>query len=189
MRSVVAAAVGLLAMFSPRPSWGGELEPVRLPDGTVLRRVEFDRHVARLFGRLGCDAGSCYGSFQGRGGLNLSLFGADPARDFETIVKADTHPFVGDRGTVPKVTCALGKSRVGVLARRGRVYVLTFGCGRTGMDSLDAPRQEHWRSAFASTKSYLAETNRLAETESNSARPHRSLFLGGLAVFCLRLLP
>ena len=83
MRFVVAAAVTLLALLQARPSWGGGVEPVRLPDGRTLQTVEFDRHVAGLFGRLGCNAGSCHGSFQGRGGLNLSLFGADPARDFQ----------------------------------------------------------------------------------------------------------
>jgi hypothetical protein len=88
MRRVAAAMVGLLAMLGARPTWGGDFDPLRLPDGSVLRRVEFDRHVASLFGRLGCNAGSCHGSFQGRGGLNLSLFGADPARDFETIARA-----------------------------------------------------------------------------------------------------
>ena len=56
-------------------------------DGSALPAVEFDRHVASLFGRLGCNAGSCHGSFQGRGGLNLSLFGADPARDFQAIAR------------------------------------------------------------------------------------------------------
>jgi hypothetical protein len=68
MRRVVVAAVGLLAMLGARPSCGGEVEPVRLPDGSALTTVEFDRHVASLFGRLGCNAGSCHGSFQGRGG-------------------------------------------------------------------------------------------------------------------------
>src|SRR5262249_22929030 len=87
MKVVVAAAVGLLAMLGTRPSWGGSVEPVRLPDGSALPAVEFDRHVASLFGRLGCNAGSCHGSFQGRGGLNLSLFGADPARDFQAIAR------------------------------------------------------------------------------------------------------
>ena len=87
MRRVVAAAVGLLAMLGARPSWGGGVEPVRLPDGSELAAVEFDRHVASLFGRLGCNAGSCHGSFQGRGGLNLSLFGHDPARDFQAIAR------------------------------------------------------------------------------------------------------
>jgi hypothetical protein len=87
MRRVVVAAVGLLAMLLTRPSWGGEVEPVRLPDGRALATVEFDRHVASLFGRLGCNAGSCHGSFQGRGGLNLSLFCADPAQDFQAIAR------------------------------------------------------------------------------------------------------
>ena len=58
MRTVVAAAVGLLAMLGARPSWGGGAEPVRLPDGSALPAVDFDRHVASLFGRLGCNAGS-----------------------------------------------------------------------------------------------------------------------------------
>jgi Protein of unknown function (DUF1549)/Protein of unknown function (DUF1553) len=87
MRRVVVAAVGLLAMSGARPSWGGEVEPVRLPDGSALTTVEFDRHVASLFGRLGCNAGACHGSFQGRGGLNLSLFGHDPARDYATLTR------------------------------------------------------------------------------------------------------
>jgi hypothetical protein len=59
MRFIVAAAVGLLAMLGARPSWGGGVEPVRMPDGSALPTVEFDRHVASLFGRLGCNAGSC----------------------------------------------------------------------------------------------------------------------------------
>jgi hypothetical protein len=84
MRRVVVAAVGLLAMLGARPSWGGGVEPVRLPDGSALPAVEFDRHVASLFGRLGCNAGSCHGSFQGRGGLSLSLFGASLLQAKET---------------------------------------------------------------------------------------------------------
>ncbi len=104
MRMVVAAAVGLMAMLGARPSWGGGVEPVRLPDGSALPDVEFDRHVASLFGRLGCNAGSCHGSFQGRGGLSLSLFGADPGRDFEAIARAASgrrvNPLEPDRSLV-----------------------------------------------------------------------------------------
>jgi hypothetical protein len=37
----------------------------------------FQRHVSPLFGRLGCNGRSCHGSFQGQGGLQLSLFGYD----------------------------------------------------------------------------------------------------------------
>src|SRR5262245_28124293 len=91
MRWVVAATLGLLAWLGAgaRPSLGDDVGPLRLPDGSTLPTVdvEFDRHVAGLLGRLGCNAGSCHGSFQGRGGLRLSLFGHDPARDFEAITR------------------------------------------------------------------------------------------------------
>jgi hypothetical protein len=69
MRRFVAAAVGLLAMLGAQSSWGGGVEPVRPPDGSAMPAVEFDRHVAILFGRLGRNAGSCHGAFPGRGGL------------------------------------------------------------------------------------------------------------------------
>jgi hypothetical protein len=48
-------------------------------------RVDFERHVMGLFGRLGCNAGSCHGSFQGKGGFRLSLFGYDPEKDYYAL--------------------------------------------------------------------------------------------------------
>ena len=77
----------LIAVMAARPAPAAEPRPLRLPDGSVLERVDFDRHVASLFGRLGCNAGACHGSFQGRGGLNLSLFGHDPERDYATLTR------------------------------------------------------------------------------------------------------
>jgi hypothetical protein len=38
--------------------------------------------------RAGCAAGACHGSFQGRGGLRLSLLGYDPAHDRESVILA-----------------------------------------------------------------------------------------------------
>ncbi len=92
MYPVIRTATELLAslmvcMASVRAAEPSARVPLRLPDGTELYRVDFDRHVAPLFGRLGCNAGSCHGSFQGRGGLRLSLFGHDPAGDYEAIVR------------------------------------------------------------------------------------------------------
>ncbi|MBX6315465.1 MAG: DUF1549 domain-containing protein, partial [Isosphaeraceae bacterium] len=52
--------------------------------------VDFERHVMSLLGRLGCNAGSCHGSFQGRGGLALSLFSHAPARDYLALTR-DAH--------------------------------------------------------------------------------------------------
>jgi hypothetical protein len=37
----------------------------------------FQKHVVPLLGRLGCNGRACHGSFQGRGGFQLSLFGYD----------------------------------------------------------------------------------------------------------------
>jgi hypothetical protein len=40
-----------------------------------------------LFGRVGCNSGSCHGSFQGKGGFRLSLFGYDPEKDFLALTR------------------------------------------------------------------------------------------------------
>jgi hypothetical protein len=55
--------------------------------------VDFERHVAGLFGRMGCNSGSCHGSFQGRGGFRLSLFGYDADMDYRAV----THDSLGRR--------------------------------------------------------------------------------------------
>lgn len=47
----------------------------------------FSRHVVPVFSKLGCNSGGCHGMVQGRGGLRLSLFGADPALDHERLLK------------------------------------------------------------------------------------------------------
>lgn len=46
---------------------------------------DFQRHVSPLLGRLGCNGRSCHGSFQGQGGLRLSLFGYDFAMDHKGL--------------------------------------------------------------------------------------------------------
>ncbi len=47
--------------------------------------VDFERHVAPLFGRLGCNAAACHGAFDGKGGLQLSLFGYSSKMDFQNL--------------------------------------------------------------------------------------------------------
>ena len=78
-RNVLVLAGVLAGLASPPALAGGP--------GAAPGRVDFDRHVVSLFGRLGCNAGACHGSFQGRGGLNLSLFGHDPARDYQALTR------------------------------------------------------------------------------------------------------
>src|SRR5437870_1351112 len=49
--------------------------------------VDFERHVVGLLGKFGCSAGACHGSFQGKGGLRLSLFGSEPAKDYLALTR------------------------------------------------------------------------------------------------------
>lgn len=55
---------------------------VTLPTGQVIEKVDFERHMMGLLGRMGCAMGSCHGSFQGKGGFQLSLFGYEPDKDY-----------------------------------------------------------------------------------------------------------
>jgi hypothetical protein len=60
---------------------------VTLPAGEKVQRVDFERHVMGVFGRMGCNSGSCHGSFQGKGGFRLSLFGYDPSKDYLALTR------------------------------------------------------------------------------------------------------
>ena len=46
---------------------------------------QFRRHVVPLLAVLGCDKAGCHGSFGGRGGMQLSLFGYDPSIDYANL--------------------------------------------------------------------------------------------------------
>jgi hypothetical protein len=60
---------------------------VPVPGREPIETVDFERHVMGLFSKAGCNNGSCHGSFQGKGGFRLSLFGYDPAKDFNTLTR------------------------------------------------------------------------------------------------------
>ncbi|HEY1861297.1 MAG TPA: DUF1549 domain-containing protein, partial [Gemmataceae bacterium] len=76
---LVAACI---AAFTPTVSAG-----VELPGKQTIEKVDFERHVMGLFGRMGCNSGSCHGSFQGKNGFRLSLFGYDPEKDFLALTR------------------------------------------------------------------------------------------------------
>ncbi|HET6881426.1 MAG TPA: DUF1549 and DUF1553 domain-containing protein [Pirellulales bacterium] len=52
------------------------------------RRIDFANDVVPLLSRYGCNAGGCHGKASGQNGFKLSLFGFDPAFDFDAIVRA-----------------------------------------------------------------------------------------------------
>src|SRR5262249_27690792 len=71
----------LLALSQAPPSYAAAPSP---PKGD---RVDFERHIMGLLGRMGCNSGSCHGSFQGKGGFRLSLFGYDPEFDYLALTR------------------------------------------------------------------------------------------------------
>ena len=67
-----------------------KLQPIQPPVKTRLDsnlQPDFQRHVIPLLGRLGCNSRNCHGSFQGRGGFRLSMFGYDFDEDHKNLKK------------------------------------------------------------------------------------------------------
>lgn len=48
----------------------------------------FDTEIIPVLTKAGCNAGACHGAAAGRGGFHLSLFGGNPAADYDAIVHA-----------------------------------------------------------------------------------------------------
>jgi len=78
------STLALIALLGGLPGWTKERA---LPGVRKLEQVDFERHVMGLFGRAGCNAASCHGSFQGKGGFRLSLFAYDAGKDFQAVVR------------------------------------------------------------------------------------------------------
>lgn len=71
------------------PAFGAEITKsidARFSAADTKEVPDFRRHMSPLMGKLGCNGRACHGSFQGRGGFHLSLFG----HDFDVDHKAMT---------------------------------------------------------------------------------------------------
>jgi len=62
---------------TPAQRFGGDIKQAESPS--------FRRHIVPLASKLGCSGRECHGSFQGRGGFQLSLFGYDFKKDHTAI--------------------------------------------------------------------------------------------------------
>lgn len=61
------------------------------PAGERITEVpDFQRHVVPLFSRLGCNGRACHGSFQGKGGFRLSMFGYDFSADCSALKSTES---------------------------------------------------------------------------------------------------
>lgn len=54
---------------------------------SAAEEPSFRRHVVPLISRAGCNGRECHGSFQGRGGFELSLFGYDFEKDLKEMTQ------------------------------------------------------------------------------------------------------
>ena len=50
-------------------------------------RVDLRNDLVPMFTKHGCNAAACHGAAIGRGGFRLSLYGGDPAADYDAIVR------------------------------------------------------------------------------------------------------
>jgi len=53
---------------------------------TAVDAISFDRDVMAVLSKAGCNAGTCHGNLNGKGGFFLSLRGQDPAADWQELV-------------------------------------------------------------------------------------------------------
>ena len=61
--------------------------PVRVSHIAGYPPVDFANDMLPLFSKLGCNSGACHGKSSHPSGLKLSVFGFDPAADFDALVK------------------------------------------------------------------------------------------------------
>ncbi len=91
LASIVAIALASPVAASAAPaSEPARPASVRFAADDAAEVPDFQRHVLPMMGRAGCNTRSCHGSFQGRGGFRLSLFGYDFKADRETLIQQDT---------------------------------------------------------------------------------------------------
>ncbi len=74
-------------LYSAQPLKSVDL---RFQDAKTDEIPDFQRHIVPLMSRLGCNGRACHGSFQGRGGFQLSLFGYDFAVDHQALLEKDS---------------------------------------------------------------------------------------------------
>lgn len=62
--------------------------PLATESSNQAQSVSFDHDVMSVLSKAGCNAGTCHGNINGKGGFLLSLRGQDPDFDFQQLVHA-----------------------------------------------------------------------------------------------------
>ena len=95
LKSIACGVVAILFVLGPDAGLAQEAASGAAARESVILRFaqadaagetpDFKQHVVPLLGKLGCNGRACHGSFQGRGGFRLSLFGYDFDADHDEI--------------------------------------------------------------------------------------------------------
>jgi Protein of unknown function (DUF1549)/Protein of unknown function (DUF1553) len=93
----LCAALAMVAVPWPSVAAGEPAAPAsfRFAKRDTKHVPDFQKHVVPLLGRLGCNSANCHGSFQGRGGFRLSLFGSEFETDLAAVTGKATAENVG----------------------------------------------------------------------------------------------
>ncbi len=96
--------------------------PLKVVSATSEPPLSFRLDVMPVFARAGCNMGSCHGAARGKDGFRLSLFGFDPAGDYQRI----TREFPGRRIDIgdPKQSLMVQKAIGGVPHSGGKRFEL-----------------------------------------------------------------
>ena len=61
--------------------------PLAVSQFSVYPPVHFEHDIIPLLSKLGCNSGGCHGKASGQNGFKLSVFGFDPAADYNALAK------------------------------------------------------------------------------------------------------
>ncbi len=124
-KSSAAAPVAPAAVPEAQPKKDEKpLEPISKRFAAAITREtpSFQRHVTPLLGKLGCNGRACHGSFQGRGGFRLSLFGYDFKMDHDALMAGEEGPRVNVKN--PDASLILQKPTLRLSHEGGKRYEL-----------------------------------------------------------------
>src|SRR5688500_674047 len=77
-----------LLLLAPATASAQSHSAFRTPHSSV-ESVSFRNDVMAVLSKAGCNAGTCHGNKNGKGGFALSLRGEDWRRDFDTLTRRD----------------------------------------------------------------------------------------------------
>ncbi len=94
--------------------------PVKVSRSAEKLPVSFEKDIVPIMTRSGCNTGSCHGAARGKDGFMISLFGYDPAGDYQRITRE-----IGMRRinlAVPEESLLLTKSTGKVTHTGGKLF-------------------------------------------------------------------